>query len=553
MPDPTPAEILDELAGRTVWDVLERTSRRLPRKLAVVDGAARWSFEQMRRRSEALAAHLHRLGLRKGDVAGIYMRNSLELVTIFYALQRLGVIVAWMNAGYREHEARFLLRDSGARAVFVFSAWGDFDYVDAVLSLAGELPELEWVVSAGPPPARTRGPPHLVPLQDLLGDGPPCPPPAVGPEDLSMLLYTSGTTGRPKGAMVRQSQVVRAGWAYSLGVDAAEEDVFLGFLPLTHSYGCGALLVQPFLLGATLVLMDRFAPEAAFRLIEAERVTLQLAAPAHYLLELAHPARASYDLSSLRAGMIAGQIAPAGLITQVERELGIYLSSFLGSSEVGPGLSVILPFGAPLEMRETYIGWPVAGTEARIADPATGREMPAGEAGELLLSGWHVMAGYWNRPEETEQQVRDGWLHTGDLALREADGCLRILGRLKECINRGGFKVVPSEIESLLVRHPEVEEVCVVGTPNPVLGESVCACVRPREGGPGVSLAEVRAYLEGRVAWFKLPDELLVLDRFPRVPGGLKIDRFGPAGVAALAREAPAKEIWRRRPGGKRH
>jgi len=328
-------------------------------------------------------------------------------------------------------------------------------------------------------------------------------------------------------------------------VDATKDDIFIAFLPMSHSYGCGALLIQSILLGSTLVLLDRFSPEAAFQLIEKEGVTLQLAAPAHYILELEHPNRTRYDLSSLRAGLIAGQIAPKGLITRVEAAFGIYIASFLGSSEVGPGLSIILPYRTPLDVREDYIGFPLSGTQAKIVNPVTGVEKGPGEPGELLLSGWHVTGGYWRNPEETANQIRNGWLHTGDLAAKDADGCFRILGRIKEFINRGGFKVIPSEVERLLLELPGVEEACVVGTPNHVLGESICACLKLRTGATRLSLADLRAAISGKVAYYKLPDELLVLADFPRMPGGLKVKRFGTGGLVEVAKNAPDKEVLR--------
>lgn len=551
----------EELSRLTVWQVLERTAARLPDKVAVIEGDRRLRYSELLAESDRLAVGFARSGLAKGDVAAVYLPNSIELVTVFYALQKLGVVVAWLNPSYRQTEARFILENSGAKAVFLCEEWQGFDYLAAVLGLSPP-PDLETIVVVRPRDGFAAPDPRVRTLAEARGaamaaasrlspatDAPAeslrvaVDPAGVGPEDLSMLIYTSGTTGRPKGAMIGQSQVVRAGFSYSLGVDATEDDIFIGMLPMSHSYGCGALLVQPFLLGATLALLDVFSPAAAFALIEKEKVTLQLGAPAHYTLELAYPQRRDYDLSSLRAGLIAGQIAPAGLITRVEREMGIYISSFLGSSEVGPGLSLILPYQTPLEVRERAIGYPIPGTEARVADPVTGEEVGPGEQGELLLSGWHVTRGYWRNPEETAHQIRDGRLHTGDLVTRDEDGCFRILGRLKELINRGGFKVVPSEIESLLVQHPSVAEVCVVGTPNPVLGESICACVRLEEGRPCPTLDEVRGYLEGKLAPFKLPDELLVLPELPRLPGGVKVNRFGRGGVAELARTADNKQV----------
>lgn len=559
----TANETFERLSEYTVWRGLEESAQRVPDKVAVVDGDRRFTYAKIRAESEKLAGALASLGFGKGSIAAVYLPNSVEQVIVFYALQKLGTAIAWVNPNYRESELSFILENSGAQSLFLFEEWGGFDCLSAALGLDG-LPGLKHVVVARPRAGFASTDPRVVTLSDVAergaalesagdGEAPDGAAPdgdtssdAVSPDDLSMLIFTSGTTALPKGAMIRHSQVVRAGFAYSLGVDATEDDIFIGFLPMSHSYGCGALLVQPFLLGATLVLLDRFSPEAAMALIEQEKVTLQYAAPAHYILELSHPSREDYDLSSLRAGMTAGQLAPAGLITRVEQEIGMYISSFLGSSEVGPGLSIILPYGTALDVRERAIGYPIPGTEAKIVNPATGEEMPHGEPGELVLSGWHVTQGYWRNPEETQNQIRDGWLHTGDLASRDGDGCFSILGRLKDCVNRGGFKVIPSEIESLLMEYPGIAEVCVVGTPNPVLGESVCACVVAAEGTGDVTLQKIREHLQGRLASFKLPDELLLLPELPRMPGGVKVNRYSAGGVVELASTSTEKQTLTR-------
>lgn len=518
----------------------------------MVDGDTRLTYRQVSAEASRLARGLSRLGLTKGSIAAVYLPNSAELVTLFYALQKLGVVIAWVNPNYREHEVRFILEDSGAEALFLFERWQDYGCLSAVLSLEG-IAELNMIVAARTEDGFTPGDERVRTYAEVLAAGDvkaedewSLSEETVSPDDLSMLIYTSGTTARPKGAMIRQSQTVRAGFAYSLGVGAGEDDVFIGILPMSHSYGCGALLVQPFLLGATLVVLDLFSAKRAFELIEKERVTLQLGSPAHYIMELGSPFRGQHDLSSVRAGLIAGQIAPAGLITSVEQEMGIYITSFLGSSEVGPGLSIILPFPSPLEVRERSIGYPLPGTEARIVDPVTGTELAPGESGELVLHGWHVTQGYWNNPEETANQIRDGWLHTGDLAMRDEDDCFSILGRIKDCINRGGLKVIPSEIEAVLVQHPQIAEACVVGTPNPVLGESICACVILDASAEDLTLADIRNHVKGRMADFKLPDEMVVFTELPRMPGGVKVNRYGAGGVVELAQSSTDKQTLRR-------
>lgn len=539
-------EIYDRLSGYTTWQVIAESSRRLPDKIALVQGERRLTYAELSKDVEALSTALAEAGLKKGDHVAMYMKNCIEFVELFYALQRLGIVVAWLNPSYRESEARFILQNSGARAVFIFEKWQGCDYLEIISTLRPELPKLELVVVAGREANAGAGLGGLRRFEELTAAGTIAPPAALKPDALSMLIYTSGTTGKPKGAMLSQSQVVRAGFSYSLGTDATEDDIFLAFLPMAHSYGCGALLVQPLLLGATLVIMEAFSPQEAFRLIQEEKVTIQLAAPAHYIMELNNPKRGEYDLSSVRAGLIAGQIAPESLISRVQEEMGIYISSFLGASEVGPGLSIILPYGTDLATRERYIGYPIYGTKIRIIDPETGEDRQSGEPGELLLSGWHVMSGYWDNPGETANQLKNGWLHTGDLVTRDGDGPVQILGRIKECINRGGFKMIPSELEGMIVKHPCVSEACVVGTPNPVLGESICVCVKTNAGSPDVTLADLRAFMSGKVAPYKLPDELLVLPDFPRLGGGLKINRFGAGGLIELAKTSTAKEVYRK-------
>ena len=531
-----------ELSRLTVWQILEDTAARLPDKVAVIDGERRLTYSELLEESSRQADKLHAHGLGKGTVVAVYLPNSAQLVTLFYALQKLGAVIAWVNPNYRESEVRVILEKSGAEAIVLFQEWQDYDCLGGVLSLES-VPRLENIIVCDASSESLVADPRVKSLGQVLESGARAAGvPEVESEDLSMLIFTSGTTGTPKGVMITQSQAVRAGYSYSLAVDASEDDVFIGFLPMSHSYGCGSLLVQPFLLGSTLVMLADFSPRKAFALIEKEKVTLQPAAPAHYILELGHKSREEYDLSSLRAGNIGGQAAPAGLIARVEEEMGVYISSMWGSSEVGAGLS--LPYKTPLEVRERAVGYPLEGTKARVVDPETGEELDPGESGELLLEGWHVTQGYWGDPGETADQIPDGVLHTGDLAVKHEDGCFDILGRLKECVNRGGFKIIPSEVESLLLEHPEVAEVCVVGTPNPVLGESTCACVVPAgevsEGA--LDLEGLRSFLDGRLADFKLPDELLVLEELPRMPGGVKVNRFGSGGLTELASDSDDKQ-----------
>ena len=534
---------MKELEKISLGQVLARGAESVPNKIAVREGERKKTYKELNDMTNALADGLSELGFRKGDRVAIYMKNSIEFIAAFYALEKLSVIVAWVNPNYRRSEAEFILKNSESKGVFIFREWDGYDYLDSVLEFKETIPSLESIVLVGE--GKGEG---VHGFYDIIkrGAAKRYPKPLINTqEDLAMLIYTSGTTGKPKGAMITHYQAVRAGWQYSLGVSASSEDIFIGVLPMSHSYGCGAILIQPFLLQSSLVLMDTFEPEKAFAIIEKEKITLQLAAPVHYILELNHPNIEKYDLSSLRAGLIAGQPSPEGLITRVQQEMGVYLTSFWGASEVGPGVGIMCPYPSPLDIREQYIGLPIAETQVRVVDPSTREELPDGETGELTLSGWHVLKGYWKNPEETRKQIIDGWLFMGDLVSREKDGYFKIYGRTKDLINRGGYKIYPYELESLIITHPNVGEVCVVATPNPVLGESICACVIPNAGAT-VTLGEIREFLEGKIAHHKMPDELAIMKEFPRLSGGVKINKFGRGGLVERARQAHSREGLRK-------
>ena len=535
---------MEIIRSLSVGQALARSADLAPDKIAVVDGERRITFRKLNAMSNALAASLSELGFEKGDRVTIYMKNSIELMAAFYAAQKLGVIVAWSNPNYRKTEAEFILKNSRAKGVFIFREWDGYDYLRAISSIKANLPELKYVIVMGQ--AEGQG---VLSLKDLIEQGADkgyAPASINNREDLSMLIYTSGTTGKPKGAMISHFQAVMGAWGYTLGVNATPEDVFIGFLPMTHSYGCGSILIQPILLQSTVVLMEKFETEKAFQIIQKEKITLQLGAAAHYILELNHTKRKDYDLGSLRAGLIAGQLAPEGLIARVEKEMGIYFTSFWGASEAGPGPGIICPYLSSLDVREKYVGRTIEGTEAKVLDPGTHKELPDGEIGELTISGWHVMRGYWENPDETGKQLVDGWLFMGDLASKDEDGFFRIYARTKDLINRGGLKIYPHELESLIIQHPKVEQAYIVPTPNPVLGESICACVVLTKKDELLTLKELRDFLGDRIAPHKLPDELAIMADFPRLSGGVKINKFGKQGLVELAQKDESRERYRK-------
>ena len=515
-----------------VGEMLERSSSIAPEKVAVTFKKDRVTYKALNERCNILGASLLGVGIKKGDRVSIYMSNCVELYVAFYALQKIGAIVAWANPTYKTQELMFILSNSQAKAIFIHKERNNFDYLTFVKGLRKNLPHLSYIISV----AGGKGKGVFV-YEDLLSKhrkrGLEKPYIKIH-QDLSMLIYTSGTTGVPKGSMITHYQVIRGGYSYVDGAKATADDIFAGILPLTHSYGCGSILIQPILIQASVALLESFNAEEAFKTIESEKVTLQHGAPAHYIIEMNHRDIDRYDLSSLRAGYLAGQICPEEIV-QWGEERKIYLTSFWGNSETGPGAGTMCPFGSPLDIRQKFVGKAIPGTEIKAVDHETGKEIGTNAVGEMMVRGPHVLKGYWQNPNETKKQLeKDGYLHTGDLISIDQYGFIKIFGRIKDLINRGGLKIYPSEIESLISQYPKVEQVCIVGTPNPVLGESVCVCIIPK-GDQKISLMEIRDFLKNKVAKYKLPDELSIMSNFPRLPGGLKIKKYGKDGVQELA------------------
>ncbi len=531
-----------DLEHLSVGEALERSAHMVPDRVCVFFKEEHITYRRLNEKSDFLAAGLQDIGIRKGDRVSMYIPSCLEFYIAFYALQKIGAIVAWANPAYRTQELTFILNNSQAKAIFVQKGKDGFDNLGLVQELRAELPHLASVIAIG-----GGGGEGAHAFEDVLSIGKKkglIKPSIDIHQDLSMLIYTSGTTGVPKGSMITQFQAVRGGYSHVDGVNATADDVFLGILPMSHSYGCGTALLQPILIQASVILLEAFNGEQALKMIDAAKPTIQHGTPTQYIIEMNHPNLDRYDLTSWRAGYLAGQICPEEVI-QWGEDRNIYLSSSWGNSEVGPGCGTACPFGTPLEIRKKSVGKPIPGTEAKAINLETGNEVATGEIGEMMVRGPNVLKGYWQNPEETNKQLeKDGWLHTGDLISIDEQGFIRMYGRSKDLINRGGLKIYPSEIESLILQHPQVEQACVVGTPNPVLGESICACVIPR-GNAKISLQAVRDFLKDKVAKHKLPDELLLLSEFPKMPGGIKIKKYGAGGVQEIASADKSREKLR--------
>jgi acyl-CoA synthetase (AMP-forming)/AMP-acid ligase II len=337
-------------------------------------------------------------------------------------------------------------------------------------------------------------------------------------EDLLVLLYTSGTTGLPKAAMLTHFNIIWNSRAMAQSLECTSGDIILATVPLFHIFGISCCVVEAVGTGATLVLLETYKPEAALKLIEREGVTVHHGVATMFILELNHPNFAKYNLASLRTGIIAAAPAPAEIIRRIRRDMGCDIVSSYGLSETAPALT-ITGFDDSDEARAETVGKAIPGVEIKIVDEA-GTELPLGETGELICRTPGLMKGYYHKPEATAQAIdAQGWFKTGDLATEDAAGNIRLVGRKKEMINRGGFKIYPREIEELFYKHPKVLEIAIISLPDPMLGEKSCACIKLKEGEEA-GAEEMRAWVRDKVADFKVPDIIRFVDSFPMTASG---------------------------------
>ncbi|MFD0075848.1 long-chain fatty acid--CoA ligase [Streptomyces sp. NPDC127166] len=501
----------------TVPALLARSAGAHPDRSALRLGAETLTYGVLDDLAGRAAALLRTRGVGPGDRVALMLPNSALFAVLYYGILRAGAIVVPLNPLLRAGEVRHCLAD--AEAALMLSWHGD----------GGEAAE----------GARLAGTPHLVVepagFSALLAEHARVEPVSRTPEDTAVVLYTSGTTGAPKGAELTHRNIRRNVDEGVRVLELGPSDVVFGGLPLFHSFGQVMGLNCAVAVGACLTLMARFDPAGALALVARDRVTVFLGVPTMYGLLLRHPDRALHDVSSLRVCLCGGSPLPVAVLTGFESAFGCAVLEGYGLSESSP-LACVNRIDRPRS--PGTIGIPVLGVEMRVVD-RDGKEVPDGEVGELVIRGHNVMKGYWRRPEATAETVRDGWLHTGDLGTRDASGDFRVVDRVKDVVIRGGFNVYPREVEEVLHLHPCVAEAAVLGVPHPVHGQEVAAAVVLRPGGR-VSPAELRAHVRERLAPYKYPRRIWLTDALPKGPTGkvLKREIVPPDGVGTASGQA---------------
>jgi fatty-acyl-CoA synthase len=513
----------------TLGRILEqRASEHPERTLLVADGRA-LSYGQVESRATALAAALSELGIGAGDRIAIDMPNWPEWVVTLCGAAKLGATVVPINPHLNYHELKYQLRHAEVSVAFAAERFEGTDYLQLFEDVLAELPDLQYVVTVGEEELWYDD--RIFQFEDLVSSGEGRVPPEVAIEDDADLaiLYTSGTMGKPKGVRLSHRNVLETAVRTGEALEIDPSDRVLVSIPLLAIFGF-SVVVGTLAIGATVVLQERFDPAQAIELIASEEVSVLHGVPTHYHLLMREPGFDPSRFTRLRTGILAGGGVPDELVRRVRRWCNVQLA--YGLTETSPTVS-ITRFTDSEDKRLTTVGRPLPGVEVKAVDFVTGALHGPEAVGELAVRGPNVMRGYARMPAETARSYSpEGFFLTGDLGIIDEEGYLRIVGRSKETIVRGGYQIYPREVEDQLRAHPAVDEVCVIGVPHDILGELMCACIVPVEGAV-ITGEEVKMFARDTMTDYKVPDLVRFFDSFPMTGSG-KVKRRELERVVAL-------------------
>ncbi|RBY97636.1 AMP-binding protein [Blastococcus sp. TF02-8] len=508
------------LLGDTIGANLDRTAARVGHREALVECASgrRWSYPELVAEVDACALGLDTLGVRKGDRVGIWSPNCAEWVFVQYATAKLGAILVTINPAYRTHELAYVLRQAGISVLVSAPEFRTSDYRAMVAEVRAECPALRDVVLLGSSEwdslmaGGRAGDRELLVRREA----------ELSADDPINIQYTSGTTGFPKGATLTHHNLLNNGFFVGEGCGYTEADRICIPVPYYHCFGMGMGNLGATSHGATMVIpAPAFDPALTLQAVQDERCTSLYGVPTMFIAELALPDLADYDLSTLRTGIMAGSPCPVEVMKRVVDEMGMTeVTICYGMTETSP-VSTQTGAADDLDRRTSTVGRVHPHLEVKVVDPATGLTVPRGTPGEFCTRGYSVMLGYWDEPEKTAEVVDAArWMHTGDLAVMDDEGYLNIVGRIKDMVIRGGENVYPREIEEFLYTHPDVLDAQVIGVPDERYGEELMAWVRLREGAEPLTAEALREFCAGRLARYKVPRYVKVVEEFPMTVTG---------------------------------
>jgi fatty-acyl-CoA synthase len=526
----------------SVGELLARLARDYPEREALIypDRGLRYDFSQLEWLARKIAKGLLSLGIETGDRVALWAPNIPEWVVLQFALAKIGAILVTVNTSLRAAEIEFLLKQSETSTLITVAGVRDVDYVETIYEIVPELrrsqevglrsmalPFLRNVIYIG-----EEHPDGMIRYDSLLSMSENVSDEQldaqIGIQSLDTVInmqYTSGTTGFPKGVMLTNRNIVNNGYWFGEGLGLTFRDKVCVPVPFFHCFGCVIGVLGAYTHVAALVPLESFDPLRVLQHIERERCTTLYGVPTMFIAELEQLDYHNLDMSSLRTGIMAGALCPEPLMRKVMERMNLTeLAIAYGLTEASPGIT-LTPRTDSVELRTQTVGRALPEVEVKIIDPATGEDCVAGQPGELCCRGYNVMKGYYNNPKATAEAIdQDDWLHTGDQATMDSAGYVRITGRIKELIIRGGENIAPKEIEDLLRRNPKIMDVYVYGVPDERLGEDVAAAVKLNQG-EAATADEIRAFCEGRIARFKIPRHVRFVDSFPMTASG-KVQKF---------------------------
>jgi fatty-acyl-CoA synthase len=508
------------LLGDTIGDNLMRTVMRVPDAEALVDvpSGRRWTYAELDADVTALALGLLAVGIQDGDRIGIWSPNCPEWTLLQYATARVGALLVNVNPAYRSHELAYVLEQSGMRMLFsavVHKTSDDRAMIDEVRTQCQDLREVVYIGESSWDELIAAG---SAASSDQLADRMV----TLSPDDAINIQYTSGTTGFPKGATLSHHNILNNGFFVGELVGYTEHDRICLPVPFYHCFGMVMGSLAAVSHGACAVIPSpSFDPAATLQAVEQERCTSLYGVPTMFIAELGLSDFASYDLTSLRTGIMAGAPCPVEVMKRVVEEMHMsQVAISYGMTETSP-VSTMTRMEDDLARRTATVGRVMPHLEVKVVDPVTGSTVARGKPGELCTRGYSVMLGYWEQPDKTAEAIDAArWMHTGDLAAMDDDGYLSIVGRIKDMVIRGGENVYPREIEEFLYAHPDIADVQVIGVPDPKYGEELMAWIVMRPGAEPLTAQGVRGFCEGRLAHYKVPRYAHVVDGFPMTVTG---------------------------------
>jgi fatty-acyl-CoA synthase len=509
--------VIDPLA-HTLGDVLDRTVESQPDSTAVLFQDRGLSCAELRRDADRLAGGLTALGMRHGEHLAVWLPSNLDWVLLELAAARLGLVLVPISTRYKAAEVGYILRQSDAAGLVLPDRWRGIDFLER-LGPPEQFPALRHRIVSG-----DRVPAGATALRDLESHAPLSRAAALRPDDPLLLLYTSGTTGFPKGALLTHRNVVYNAFHMACRQRLGPPDRLLVAPPLFHVFGCMNAVVACLTHGASFVVQEVFEPGESLALIERHRCTAIYGTATMFQMLLEHPDLPRTDRRSLRTGMIGSMPVPEVVMRGiVERLAAPEIVNSYGQTEAS--VSLLTEAGAGLPVLLAGVGPPIPGVELKLVDPASGATVPAGEEGEVCVRGPHLMRGYYRMPERTAEAIdAEGWLHSGDLGREVGEGLYRITGRLKDMYINGGLKVYPAEVENVLYQHPAVLQASIVGVPDSLRGEIGHAFVQRRPGVAADSDSLI-AFVRDRLAGYKVPAAVTFVEEFPLTANG-KIQKF---------------------------